>query len=80
MCKNKGFTLNWYDYNKPCRRKDQFGREAAIAKPLMRSYIDAGNNILTAKYIFKALHYGKGIQNAKVAYISIGTSKATLSP
>ena len=65
MCKDKGFTLEWYDYN---------------AKSLMRSYIDAGNNILIAKDVFKVLLYGKGIQNVKVACISISTSKATLSP
>ena len=46
----------------------------------MRSYIDAGNNILIAKDVFKVLLYGKGIQNVKVACISISTSKATLSP
>ena len=49
-------------------------------KSLMRSYIDAGNNILTIEDVFKALYCGKGIQNAKVACISINTSKATLSP
>ena len=46
----------------------------------MRSYIDAGNDILIAEDVFKALCYVKGIQNAKVACISIDTSKATLSP
>ena len=78
MCKDKGFTLKWWDYNEPCRGKDQCDRETAGMKSLMRSYIDAGNNILTAKDVFKALHHGKGIQNAKVACISIDTSKATL--
>ena len=46
----------------------------------MRSYIDAGNDILIAEDVFKTLCYVKGIQNAKVACISIDTSKATLSP
>ena len=32
----------------------------------MRSYIDAGNDIFTAEDVFKALHYGKDIQNVKV--------------
>ena len=80
MCKDKGFTLEQYDYNEPCRGKDQCDHEAAGAKSLMRSYIDAGNDILTAKDVFKVVLYGKGIQNAKVACISIDTSKATLSP
>ena len=39
-----------------------------------------GNNILTNKNVFKALHYGKSIQSVKVACISTNTSKATLSP
>ena len=80
MCKDKGFTLKRYEYNEPCRGKDQCNREVVRAKSLMRGYIDAGNNILTAKDVFKVLHYGKGIQNAKVACISIDTSKAKLSP
>ena len=61
MCKDKGFTLKWYDYNEPCRGKDQCDCEAAGVKSLMRSYIDAGNDILTAEDVFKALHHGKGI-------------------
>ena len=48
MCKDKGFTLKRYDYNEPCCDKYQCDREAAGTKSLMRSYIDAGNNILTA--------------------------------
>ena len=80
MCKDKGFTLKRYDFNEPCRGKDQYDREAAGAKSLMRSYIDAGNDILTTEDVFKALHYGKGIQNAKVSCISINSSKATLNP
>ena len=46
----------------------------------MRSFIDAGNVILTAKDVFKALHYGKGIQNVKGCLYFIDTSKAPLSP
>ena len=80
MCKGKGFTLKWYDYNEPSQGKDQCDREAAGAKLLLRSYTDAGNDILTAEDVFKALRYVKGIQNARVACISIDTSKATLSP
>ena len=76
----KGFTHKQYDYNEPCCCKDQCDHEAAGTKSLMRSYVDAGNHILTAKDVFKALHYGKGIQSVEVAYISINTSKATLSP
>ena len=49
-------------------------------KSLMRSYIDAGNDILTAENVFKALRYGKGIKYVKLACISIDASKATLSP
>ena len=29
MCKDKGFTLKWYDYNEPCHGKDQCDCEAA---------------------------------------------------
>jgi len=66
VCKEKGIKLARYDYNEPCRGKDQCDRESAGAKSVMRSYVDAGNDILTATDIFKALHYGTGLKNAKV--------------
>ena len=65
MYKDKGFTLKRYDYNEPCHGTDQCDREAAGAKSLMRTYIDADNDIHAAEDVFKALHYGKDIQNAK---------------
>ena len=32
MCKDKGFTVKQYDYNEPCRGKDQCDCETAGAK------------------------------------------------
>ena len=53
MCKDNGFIHKRYGYNEPCHGKDHYDHEAAGAKSLMRSYIDAGNDILTAEGVFK---------------------------
>jgi len=42
----------------------------------MRSYVDAGGNILTAKDIFDSLHYGSGLKNTKVCVVEIMASKS----
>ena len=79
ICKSKGLELKRYDYNEPSRGKDQCDRESAGAKSVIRSYVDAGNDVTTAEDIFKALHYGKGIKNADVAVVSIDSKASTLS-
>ena len=41
LCKSKGIKLLRYDLNEPCCGKDQCNWEAAGAKSLIRSYVDA---------------------------------------
>ncbi|XP_065674378.1 uncharacterized protein LOC136091213 [Hydra vulgaris] len=67
LCKNKSFKLFRYDFNEPCCGKDQCDRESAPAKTILRSYVDAGNDIVTAKDVAKAVKYGYGIKNAMVS-------------
>ena len=55
ICKASNFNVKWYDYNEPCKGKDQCDRKSAGAKNLMRSYVDAGNDIITALGIATAL-------------------------
>ena len=71
ICKQKNIRLMRYDYNEPCRGKDQCDREAARYKSLMRSYVDAGNNILNAEDIFKSFHYSSGMKNVAVAVAQV---------
>ena len=56
LCKKKGIKLLRYDFNEPCCGKDQCDRESAAAKNIIRSYVDAGNDLLNAEQLHKALH------------------------
>ena len=64
LCKEKQLALLRYDYNKPSHRKNQCDRESVGAKSVIRSFVDAGNDLITAEDIYTALHHDKGIQNA----------------
>ena len=55
ICKANNFNLKWYDYNEPCKGRDHCDCKSAGAKNLMRSYVDAGNDIITALGIVTAL-------------------------
>ena len=65
ICKANNFNLKWYDYNEPCKGKDQCDCKSAGAKNLMRSYVDAGNDIITALDIVTVLKHGNGLHMPK---------------
>ena len=76
LCKNNQIQLKRYDYNEPCRGKDQCDREAAGEKSLICSFVDAGNDLVCAEDIYTALHYGHGLKNSAVGVATIkGKSK-----
>ena len=79
ICKNKNIKLLRYDYNEPCCGKDQCDRESAAAKSLLRSFVDAGNDITTANDIYKGLQYGFGLKNASVGVKEYDNSATILS-
>ena len=55
-------------------------RESAEAKCVMKSYVDAGNDLMTAEDLYHALHFGKGIQNnAQVAVVAINQKETVLN-
>ena len=76
--KASNFNLKWYEYNKPCKGKHQCDRESAGAKNLMRSYADAGNDIITVLDIATALKHGTGLHNAKTSVTEINKEKTDL--
>ena len=78
ICKANNFNLKWYDYNEPCKGKDRCNCESAGAKNLMRGYVDAGNDIITALDTVTALKHGNGLRNAKASTIEINTDKTNL--
>ena len=55
LCKAKKFYLKRYDYNEPSRGKDQCDREAAGAKCIIRSFVDAGNDLMTMEAIYDCM-------------------------
>ena len=77
--KEKQLALLRYDYREPPRIKDQCDRESAGAKSVIRSFMDAGNDLMTAEDTYAAFHHVKGIQNADVAVVSIDLKASLLS-
>ena len=63
LCHSKGLQLLRYDFNEPCCGKDQCDRESAAAKTIMRSFVDAGNDLVSAEDLEKAIKYVKGVCN-----------------
>ena len=45
----------------------------------MKSYVDAGNDLMTTEDLYHALHVGKGIQNAQVAVVAINQKETALN-
>ena len=77
LCQKRNIQLLRYDFNEPCCGKDQCDRESAAAKSILRSFIDAGNDVMNAEDVYEGLHYGFGMKNTKVAVAKI--EKVTLS-
>ena len=77
LCQKRNIQLLRYDFNEPCCSKDQCDRESAAAKAILRSFIDAGNDVMNAEDVYEGLHYGFGMKNTKIAVAKI--EKVTLS-
>ena len=60
-----------YDFNEPQCGKDQCDRGSAAPKTIIRSFVDAENDLISAEDVFEALHYGKGMKNAAVSVIKV---------
>ena len=74
--KSTEVNLFRYDYNEACCGKDQCDRESAVAKNLIHSFFDAGNDLMSANDIFIALQFAKGMKNTKVGVVEIYSSKS----
>ena len=79
LCKKKGIRLLRYDFNEPCCGKDQCDRESAAAKNIIRSYVDAGNDLLNAEHLHESLHYGLGMKSSKVAVAQLNNAEMTIT-
>ena len=72
---SKGVNFVQYDYNEPCRGKDQCDQESAVVKNLIRSFVD---NVISANHVFKALQFAKTMKNTKVGVVEIDSSKSII--
>ena len=79
VCKHAGFQLMRTNYNETCRGKDQCDRESSVAKNIINSFDDAGNDLITAEDVHKALHYRNGMQDTKVCVLQIDGDNTSLS-
>ena len=61
LCKNYVIDLCRYDFNEPCKGKEQCDRESASAKTVLRSYLQAENNLFTADNIAEGICSGFGV-------------------
>ena len=65
--KNYGIDLCRYDFNEPCKGKDQCDWESATVNTILRSYLDAENDILTSDDLDECMCYGGfGVQLAEI--------------
>jgi len=69
ICKAVGITLKRLDFNEPQKGKDQCDRDSAVARSVLRSYVDEGNNVLSAEDIFTAL-VSSSMNDTKVSVVS----------
>ena len=69
ICKQNGITLWQLHHNQSQKGKDQCNQESAVARNMMRCFVDEGNNILTVEDIYEALVNSK-MKNTKVSAVS----------
>ena len=55
ICKENKIKLKRLDFNEPQKGKDQCDRDSALARNALRTYVDEGNNVVTAEDIYIAL-------------------------
>ena len=78
ICLSKSLTLLRYDYNEPCKGKDQCDRESAGAKSVINSFVNSGSDLVSANDLHDALHYGKGIRNTQACVLEVDLEQSTL--
>ena len=78
LCLSLGLALLRYDYNEPCKGKDQCDRESAGAKAVMNSFVNSGKDMINANDLYTALHHGKGIRNTQACVLEIDLEKSSV--
>ena len=70
ICKEHDVILKRLDYNEPQKGKDQCDRDSAVARNILRCFVDEGNDILSAEDTHKTLTTSK-MANMKVSVVSL---------
>ena len=79
LCKNSNIKLLRCDFNEPCKGKDQCDRESAGAKRVINSYLESGQDVMTADDVYEALHHGSGLRNSQVCVLEVNSDESSLS-
>ena len=78
ICKTNGIALRRLYYNEPQKGKDQCHKDSAMARNVLRCFMDEGNDIFSADNIHKALTMSK-MKNTKVSVVSFDNSKCSVN-
>ena len=78
VCRVNDVFLKRYDYNEPQRGKDQADRESAVARRLMKSYVNSGNDLHNANDIKKGLLYMGGPPCSYIGIAEVSKSSCSL--
>ena len=68
ICKQNSITLKWLHYNEPQNGEDLCDRDTALARNVLRRYVDEGNDVTSEEDIFMAL-LASPINNEKVSEV-----------
>ena len=79
LAKHFDISLMRYDYNEPCRGKDQCDRESSGIKTILNSFVDAGNDVISADDLYESVHYGNGVKKGKISVAEIDADVSNLS-
>jgi len=78
ICKQHGVALRRLDYNEPQKGKDQCDKDSAVARNVLRCFVDEGKDIVSAEDIYEALVMSK-MKNTKVSVVSFDKSKCSIN-
>jgi hypothetical protein len=73
IAKNEGAKLVRLDFNEPQRGKDQCDRDSAVVKRKVCSFLNAGNDVVSAENVKAAIDWNGGIPNMMPSILNIAS-------
>ena len=66
------------DFSEPQWGKDQCDRDSAVVKRKIRSYLNAGNDVISAMDVKKAIDWNGGIKNMTASILDVSVVAISL--